>query len=240
MHGKQFRYLFQLLVGELSQFLMQFAIEYPRLNLANEHRRIERFTHGRRRSTVASIPNLSKISRCMRPNSPNSSALRDIAPGILSYHTTCLQPVRRLTGYNRYVKSALVLAAVLCLAGCSKNIDTPEAVKEGVINDIAKKGMDVKAMDISVDSVSFRAKEADAVVSFRPKGAAPGSQGVTMNYTLDRDGDAWKIKSRNMEGHNQQQPPGSSALPPGHPTSTSGNGAALPPGHPQVTPGQKQ
>ena len=34
--------------------------------------------------------------------------------------------------------SATVLAVAL-LAGCSKNIDTPEAVKQGVIKDIAKK-----------------------------------------------------------------------------------------------------
>ncbi len=128
---------------------------------------------------------------------------------------------------------------MLCLAGCSKNIDTPEAVREGVIKDIAKK-VDIQAMDISVDSVSFREKEADAVVSFRPKGAAPNSQGITMNYSLQRDGDEWKIKSRNMEGHNQQQAPGQTALPPGHPMTAQGNGTALPPGHPQVSPGQKQ
>ena len=128
---------------------------------------------------------------------------------------------------------------MLCLAGCSKNIDTPEAVKEGVLKDIAKK-VDIQAMDVSVDSVSFREKEADAVVSFRPKGSAPNSQGITMNYSLERQGDEWKIKSRNMEGHNQQQAPGQTALPPGHPVTPQGNNAALPPGHPQVSPGRQQ
>ena len=77
--------------------------------------------------------------------------------------------VLRCAGYNRYVKLAAICLAALCLAGCSKNIDTPEAVKEGVIKDIAKK-VDVQAMDVNVDSVSFREKEADAKVSFRPKG----------------------------------------------------------------------
>ena len=68
------------------------------------------------------------------------------------------------------MKLAPICLAALCLAGCSKNIDTPEAVKEGVIKDIAKK-VDVQSMDVNVDSVSFREKEADAKVSFKPKGA---------------------------------------------------------------------
>src|ERR1700728_486178 len=118
------------------------------------------------------------------------------------------------SGYNRYVKSALICLAAMCLAGCSKNIDTPEAVKEGVIKDIAKK-VDVGAMDVNVDSVSFREKEADAKVSFRPKGA-PASQSIVMNYALERQGDEWHIKSRNMQAHEQQQP-GETALPPDHP-----------------------
>lgn len=137
------------------------------------------------------------------------------------------------------MKFAFVLAVVLCLAGCSKNIDTPEAVKEGVIKDISTKGVTIQNMDISVDSVSFREKEATAQVSFRPKGAAPGSPGITMNYGLERNGDEWRIKSRNMQGHEQQQPGQSSQLPPGHPTAMP-PGTSLPPGHPQVSPGQKQ
>ncbi len=136
------------------------------------------------------------------------------------------------------MKSAFIFAVALCLAGCSKNIDTPEAVKEGVIKDIGKK-VDINAMEISVDSVSFREKEATAQVSFRPKGSAPGSQAITMNYALERDGDQWRIKNRNMQGHEQQQP-GSSQMPPGHPVTGTAGGQQMPAGHPQVSPGTKQ
>ena len=118
--------------------------------------------------------------------------------------------------------------AALCLAGCSKNIDTPEAVKEGVIKDISKK-VDVQAMDVNVDSVSFREKEADAKVSFKPKGA-PASQSIVMTYSLERQGDEWHIKNRSMQSHDQQQ---------GHPTAGAGTGGPLPSGHPQVDPSQK-
>jgi hypothetical protein len=138
------------------------------------------------------------------------------------------------------VKLASFCLAALFLAGCSKNIDTPEAVKQGVLKDIAKK-VDIQSMDVSVDSVSFRDKDADAKVSFRPKGA-DSSQSIVMNYALERQGDEWRIKGRTMQGvQGQDQPghgqqaPGQTPLPPGHPGPGSGaNGAPLPPGHPQV------
>lgn len=140
--------------------------------------------------------------------------------------------------YYQEVKLTILLLAALLAAGCSKNIDTPEAVKEGIIKDIAKK-VDVGSMDINVDSVSFRQNEADAQVSFMPKGGGR-SQAIVMSYQLERQGDEWRIKNRNMNAHNQQQPgqtaPGQTALPPGHPgmARMPPPGTPLPAGHPQV------
>lgn len=115
--------------------------------------------------------------------------------------------------------------AFLLLAGCSKNIDTTEAVRDGVIKDISKI-VDVGTMNVTVDSVSFREKEADATVSFTPK-AAPRSEPMVMSYALERKGDEWKIKSRSMlSRHDQVQ--GETGLPPGHP----GAETPLPTGHP--------
>jgi hypothetical protein len=134
------------------------------------------------------------------------------------------------------VKLAPICLAALMLAGCSKNIDNPEAVKEGVVKDIAKK-VDVQSMDVNVDSVSFREKEADAKVSFRPKGA-PASQSITMNYQLERQGDEWHIKGRSMMNHEGATAQG--AMPAGHPGVAPGQaGGPLPAGHPAVDPSQK-
>ncbi len=131
------------------------------------------------------------------------------------------------------MKSATILLAALLLAGCSKNIDTTEAVKEGIIKDIGNK-VSIGNMDINVDSVSFRENEADAQVSFMARGA-PRSQGMTINYVLERKGDEWRIKSRNMNRHDEQKPGQAQALPPGHPGATTPQpGTPLPPGHPQV------
>ena len=117
------------------------------------------------------------------------------------------------------MKSAALCLAALLLAGCSKNIDTTEAVKDGIIKDISKK-VDVGTMDVTVDSVSFREKEADATVSFTPKGA-PRSQSMVMSYALERQGDEWKIKSRSMLGSHDKVQPGETGLPAGHPGASS-------------------
>jgi hypothetical protein len=143
---------------------------------------------------------------------------------------------------------ALALAA---LTACSnRNIDSLEAVKQGVIRDIGK-NVNVGAMDVNVVSVSFRDKEADAVVSFAPRGGS-AAQGLTMKYTMERKGNEWHIKSRaqsDLQRHAGQAPAGSmgaapadggGALPPGHPAmggAGGGSQANLPPGHPPLNDG---
>jgi hypothetical protein len=109
------------------------------------------------------------------------------------------------------------LIAFFILAGCSgRNADTVEAVKQGVIRDISK-SVNVGAMDVNVVSVSFRDKEADAVVSFAPKGGTV-AQGLTMNYTMERRGNEWYIKKKSgMQGHGAPPPAVGGEQLPGHP-----------------------
>jgi hypothetical protein len=131
----------------------------------------------------------------------------------------------------------MIALALLVLAGCSnRNVDSLEAVKQGVLRDISK-NINVAAMDVNVVSVSFRDKEADAVVSFAPKGGS-AAQGLTMNYTMERKGDEWHIKSRaqsDLQKHAAQAPPGSmqGGMPADHamPGSDLPGGMSMPPGH---------
>jgi hypothetical protein len=117
------------------------------------------------------------------------------------------------------------LAAVLLLLGCGKNIQSQEAVRQAVIDHLSgRPGLDVASMQVDVTSVVFRDDEADATVSFRPKGStAPGS-GMQMNYTLERKGNHWVVKSRSDAGGS---PHGAGAMP-------GAGGGGLPPGHPPV------
>ncbi len=127
------------------------------------------------------------------------------------------------------------------LAGCaSRNIDTVDAVKQGVIRDIPK-SINIGAMDVNVVSVSFRDKEADAVVSFTPKGG-PAAPGLTMSYTMERRTDGWHIKSRaGLQQHAAQAPAVGmqEGEMPANPHG-AGDSSALPPGHPPLGDTKKQ
>jgi hypothetical protein len=139
-----------------------------------------------------------------------------------------------------------VAMALAALSGCSKNIDTTDAVKQGVLHDIPK-DVNVGAMDVTVASVQFRGQEADAVVSFAPKGGPPM---MSMNYTMERKGNEWHIRKRatgDLQKHAVQAPAGmaptggtapplsgnETQLPPGHPPM-GGTGSQIPPGHPAL------
>ncbi len=138
--------------------------------------------------------------------------------------------------------AAFLAISALSLAGCAQKNDTPEAVKQGVVRDLAKK-FDMSKMDVIVDSVSFRDKEADATVTFVVKGGS-ASQGMSMKYVMERhDDNQWYIKSRSSSPEAGGAAGG--AMPAGHPAmggtapaagaaAASGSKFNLPPGHPEL------
>jgi hypothetical protein len=94
-------------------------------------------------------------------------------------------------------------------------------------------------MNVDVTSVTFKGNEAEATVAFAPKGTPGG--GMSMRYTLERQGNRWVVKGRagagghggsmpGMQGGGAQQPmpggpgAGTQAPPPGE----------MPAGHPPV------
>lgn len=136
-------------------------------------------------------------------------------------------------GYNRIVRFhfAVLGVAALLLCGCNKshNIQNPEAVRKGVMDYLAKRSsIDVKSMQIDIASVNFRENEADAVVSFRPKGSTDPASGMQMAYTLERKGDQWVVKGRagskgGANPHGDMSGGGMPGqMPPTHPPMTEG------------------
>ena len=100
------------------------------------------------------------------------------------------------------------------LLGCgSRGIQNETAVRQGVLDYLAQRtDLNMKMMQVDVTSVSFRQDEADATVSFRPKGAAGG--GMQMRYTLERQGSRWVVKGKGQPGvgqapHRPRCPPAS-------------------------------
>jgi len=120
---------------------------------------------------------------------------------------------------------AAALAVAFALAGCAKNIQNPEAVKQGVLDYLKERsatmGLNMDAMETTVNSVSFEKDVARASVAFVVKGA-PGGGGMNMDYVLDRKGDKWVVRGRQESPGNAH---GADALP-------SGSPQGLPPGHP--------
>lgn len=116
------------------------------------------------------------------------------------------------------------MLSLTLLSGCKKDIQSKDAVRDGVLKYLSKRG-DLAAMDVSVAGVNFRGNEADATVHFQAKGnPAPGA-GLTIPYVLERKGNEWVVKGRTGgDQHGAQGMPG-------------GGGGSLPPGHPVVSPG---
>jgi hypothetical protein len=113
--------------------------------------------------------------------------------------------------------------------GCQrKNIDTPEAVRESIVKHIEARGdIDLKELELSVKNVSFQGNTCQAEVSFVPVGQ-PATSGMTMHYSLEREGDAWKVKPPKPPSGGMQTPP-PTATPQVPPSQQP-----LPAGHPPV------
>ncbi len=134
----------------------------------------------------------------------------------------CAQSGGRAYRYNCRVKPCVLLAAValLALGGCNRGGgQTKEAVQSAVVDYLAKRGtINLSSMQVEVVSVAFRENEADATVSFRPRGTDASNPGMTMAYKLVRKGGGWEVQGRpagaDAHGAGMQIPEGA---PPDHP-----------------------
>jgi len=133
------------------------------------------------------------------------------------------------------MKAVALALVVLALAGCSRGIDNKEAVRQGVIDYLAnRKGLNVSSMNVNVTAVTFKQNEAEATVSFSPKGSGGAAgQDMTMRYTLERQGNRWAVKQRSDSGqHGSGMGGGMGDMPPGHPPAGADKKGEMPPGHP--------
>ena len=93
------------------------------------------------------------------------------------------------------------------LAGCHRGVESNDAVRQGVLDYLATKGMTAAAMDITVSAVKFNGDKADATVSFAPKGTGVGQ--ITIQYHLELKDSKWAVVGRqdaNQHGGGQMPP----------------------------------
>lgn len=100
----------------------------------------------------------------------------------------------------------------LTLAACNRGA-TPkndEAVRLGIVEYLGNKAqLNMAAMDVVLSSVQFNGKNADAMVSIRPKGGT-AEQGMSMGYKLEQQGDKWVVTGRQESSGSQH---GGTAMP---------------------------
>jgi hypothetical protein len=104
------------------------------------------------------------------------------------------------------VISALLL--ILCLAACNRGTPNSDAVRQGVIDHLAKAGLNVAGMDVTIRSVQIHGTEADAAVTITGKGGN-ASQGMQMTYRMEQKDGRWVVVGRQDGGQH-----GSTVVPP--------------------------
>lgn len=119
-----------------------------------------------------------------------------------------------------------VLLLILSLAACNSAKKNNDAVRQGVIDYLAQKGLNIQGMDVSITNLEVNGSQADATVSMTPKGASP-AQGMSMKYHLEDKGGKWTVVGRQDTG---ASPHGGGAMPPAGAGSANPHGGAAPSG----------
>jgi hypothetical protein len=117
------------------------------------------------------------------------------------------------------VRLISTLLLIVCLAACHRGNESKDAVRQGVLDYLATKGMTAAAMDINVADVKFNGDKADATVSFAAKGTGAGQ--MSIQYHLELKDGKWAVVGRGDAGQH-----GGGQLPPG----AAPQGGAMPGG----------
>ena len=105
--------------------------------------------------------------------------LRRAAPGFPS------------AGYNRVLRVLCASLLIVCLTACKREPDNA-AIRQGVIDRLTNAGMNVAAMDVSIQSLQIQGKDADVTVEIKLKGA-PEAQPMIMRYRMQQQDDRWVV-----------------------------------------------
>jgi hypothetical protein len=122
-----------------------------------------------------------------------------------------------------------VLLFLTALVACNRGAHNDEAIRQGVIDHLAKKGLNVQGMDVALTSVQRNGSDADAAVTISPKGSG-AAQGMSFKYHLQERNNAWVVVGAAESG----APHGGTAAPAegnphgGAPPAAGGGGEKMP------------
>jgi len=140
------------------------------------------------------------------------------------------------SGYNRIVRTGCIALLMVCLAGCNRGVQNKDAVRQGVLDHLAEVRMSVASMNVEVTSVQFNGNQAEATVSFYPKGGN-AAQGMSMRYQLEQKDGRWVVMGRKDAGSS----PHGGVMPPAAPGMENPHGGGKMPSPEDLPPaGQKK
>ena len=139
------------------------------------------------------------------------------------------------------VRAIFSLLPILCLAACQHGgQNNADAVRQGVLDYLARSNFNVAAMDVKVTAVEFHGDQADMAVTITPKGQS-GGMAMPFNYHLEHQNNKWVVVGHgNSAGHGAEAAPGGAgganphggAMPPAMPGGANPHGGAMPPAMP--------
>jgi hypothetical protein len=118
---------------------------------------------------------------------------------------------------------------ILCLAACNRGTPNNDAVRQAVMDHLARAGLNVAGMEVIVKSVQMNGSQADAAVTVMAKGGN-AAQGMQMTYRMEQKDGKWVVVGRPNSGQH-----GSTAAPPAANPHTGGSMPSpedLPAAHP--------
>lgn len=124
------------------------------------------------------------------------------------------------------------LLLILCLAGCQHGGNNTEAVRQAVMDRLAKGGYNMSGMDIKIASVQYNGDQAEAAVSVTAKGQTGGPP-MSLSYHLERQNGKWVatgLSKGNQHGGGVPAPGAGGANPHGGAMPPAAGGADNPHG----------
>lgn len=113
------------------------------------------------------------------------------------------------------------LLLIACLAGCQHSgANNTEAVRQAVIDHLAKASYNVSAMDVQITAVKYDGEKAVATAAITAKGQA-GTAPMTLPYQLERQNGKWVVVGMAKGGHGGAEDPNAA--------TTNPHGGAMPP-----------
>jgi hypothetical protein len=132
--------------------------------------------------------------------------------------------------------------SLLSLAACNRGLKSDDALRQAVLDHLAKGNFNVAAMDVRLTKVDRQGSQADVTASIAPKGGDPAT-GMTMGYHLEQQGNGWVVVGRQNSGGSPHggmtapdaaNPHGAGMAAPDTPNPHGGGSAAPPGGNPKM------